>query len=99
MSRKTIRLPARGGMETLVAREVDEDPPSESHHPIPPADWQLGQLLNVRNNGADYIVTLMPEEYDYRHPERALTFTNQAQCQNFVSAWYARTFDPAESNG
>lgn len=54
-----------------------------------PADWTHGALLNVRNQG-DYVVTLFPEEYDYRHPERALRFPNPAECQNFVSNWYAR---------
>ena len=60
-----------------------------------PQDWTLGQLLNVRNTGPDYCVTLYPEEFDPRRPERALRFTNSAQCQEFVSRWYARTaFDP-----
>lgn len=58
-----------------------------------PADWTHGALLNVRCQG-DYVVTLFPEEYDYRHPERALRFNNSAHCQNFVSKWYAReSFD------
>lgn len=56
-----------------------------------PSDWNLGALLNVRNNG-EYYVTLYPEEYDHRHPERALRFPNPAECQNFVSSWYARTY-------
>lgn len=66
-------------------------PPAEPEEPALaiPADWTHGALLNVRNQG-DYVVTLFPEEYDYRHPERALRFPNPAECQNFVSNWYAR---------
>ncbi len=60
-----------------------------------PASWTKGQLLNVRNAGECYVVTLLGEEFDPRHPERALKFTNPALCQNFVSRWYAREhFDP-----
>lgn len=54
-----------------------------------PEFWHKGQLLNVRNSGEHYIVTLHPEEYDRLHPERALKFTNPALCQDFVSRWYA----------
>ena len=57
---------------------------------IIPAFWVKGQLLNVRNNGAEYVVTLLGEEFDPRHPERALRFPNSARCQDFVSHWYAR---------
>jgi hypothetical protein len=60
-----------------------------------PKDWNLGALLNVRNTGEDYTVTLYPEEYDWRRPERALRFPNSARCQDFISQWYARTWhDP-----
>lgn len=60
-----------------------------------PADWRPGMLLNVRNTGADYTITLWPEEADPRKPERALHFTNLGECQNFVSTWYARqSHDP-----
>ena len=62
--------------------------------PQPPSDWIVGQLLNVRNTGLEYVVTLLDEELDYRHPERALRFPNSAECQQFVSAWYARTWTP-----
>lgn len=55
-----------------------------------PADWVKGQLLNVRCYGGDYRVTLLGEEYDDRHPERCLLFTNSFECQQFVSRWYAR---------
>lgn len=57
---------------------------------IPPIDWPLGALLNVRNGGDTYRVTLHPEEYDQRHPERCLQFSNPALCQDFVSQWYSR---------
>lgn len=61
----------------------------------PPADWRKGALLNVRNHGAEYIVTLHPAEYDPRHDDQCMKFTNVGECQNFVSAWYAReSHDP-----
>ena len=56
----------------------------------PPADWRKGALLNVRNHGAEYIVTLHPAEYDPRHQDQCMKFTNVGECQNFVSAWYQR---------
>ena len=60
-----------------------------------PSFWGRGALLNVRNTGSDYCVTLYPEEYDPRSPERALRFTNPAEAQNFVSRWYMReSHDP-----
>ena len=55
-----------------------------------PADWHPGMLLNVRNSGDALTITLYPEEFDYRKPERALRFTNYADGQNFVSLWYSR---------
>ena len=55
-----------------------------------PDDWTKGALLNVRNAGECYNVTLYPEESDPRYPERTLKFTNPAKCQDFVSKWYAR---------
>jgi hypothetical protein len=61
----------------------------------PPADWRKGALLNVRNHGAEYIVTLHPAEYDPRHEDQCMKFTNVGECQGFVSAWYAReSHDP-----
>jgi len=68
----------------------------EAEPPLPiPLDWRKGQLLNVRNLGEFYAVTLLGEEFDVRHPERSLKFTNVAECQGFVSAWYSReSFDP-----
>ena len=67
-------------------------PISESTHetveptldtPDVPADWHPGMLLNVRNVGDSYNVTLWPEEFDTRHPGRCLRFTNTAEAQNF----------------
>lgn len=55
----------------------------------PPADWRKGALLNVRNRGDAYVVTLYPEEFDEERPDRALRFTNLGECQDFVSHWYA----------
>ena len=55
-----------------------------------PADWHPGMLLNVRNSGDALTITLFPEEFDYRRPERALRFTNFTEGQNFVSKWYSR---------
>ena len=56
----------------------------------PPADWRKGALLNVRNRGEAYVITLYPAEHDPDHPEREMRFTNLGECQDFVSAWYAR---------
>ena len=55
----------------------------------PPPDWRKGALLNVRNRGDAYVITLYPEEFSDEHPERALRFTNLGECQDFVSKWYA----------
>jgi hypothetical protein len=69
--------------------EVPRDPTQ------PPIEWRKGALLNVRNAGAEYIVTLYPHEYDPRHEDRCLKFTNLGECQDFVSRWYAReSHDP-----
>lgn len=68
---------------------VDSEP-AEDNAPVIPADWHPGMLLNVRNNGDALTITLFPEEFDPRKPERALRFTNFSEGQNFVSAWYSR---------
>jgi len=65
--------------------------PPEDANPMEKAQamgWSKGQLLNVRNAGTHYNVTLNGEEYDPRHPERCLQFANPAECQTFVSQWY-----------
>ena len=72
--------------EPLVIEEIPQEPaPIEV-----PQGWTKGQLLNVRNTGPDYVITLLGEEYDPRHPNRALRFTNPAECQSFISTWYSR---------
>ena len=80
-------------LESVLSEAVETFPEPEA--PTLPDGWSVGALLNVRNTGADYCITLYPEEYDYRHPERAIRFTNPAQAQDFISQWYARTWvDP-----
>jgi hypothetical protein len=60
-----------------------------------PIDWRPGMLLNVRNNGDAYMITLYPEEVSAQQPQRALRFTNPGECQEFVSKWYAnQNHDP-----
>lgn len=77
--------------EALPLPEVNPHPADA----LPPSYWQKGALLNVRNYGSEYIVTLWPEEFDQRHPENSLHFTNPARCQDFVSKWYGRqSHDP-----
>jgi hypothetical protein len=88
--------------ELLTIDEFEErftafagDPPGfaeEMIGPIVPASWTKGQLLNVRNRGEFYVVTLLGEEDDpplKPAPNGALRFTNTALCQDFVSKWYA----------
>ncbi len=55
-----------------------------------PSEWIKGQLLNNRKNGDGYIVTLLGEEFDRDHPERALIFGNSYDCQEFISWWYQK---------
>lgn len=80
---------------------VEHDPSIDEIEPVvrapgdPPVDWCKGALLNVRNHGAEYIVTLHPAEYDPRHEDQCMKFTNVGECQAFVSAWYQReSHDP-----
>jgi len=70
--------------------EVEEIEMIERAPNEPPADWRKGALLNVRNYGDAYVVTLYPEESHRDHPERELRFTNPGECQDFVSRWYQR---------
>jgi hypothetical protein len=67
--------------------EIIEDAPEKLSLP---SGWSKGALLNVRNTGAEYRITLYPEEFDPMNPERCLRFTNPAQCQDFISNWYSR---------
>lgn len=90
MPRGRVRRTAPPVVEQDDTPEVVPRAPDE-----PPADWQKGALLNVRNYGHAYIVTLYPTEHDTEHPERSMEFTNLGECQGFVSAWYAReSHDP-----
>lgn len=76
----------------VISQEIEQDAEPEQRVP---EFWSKGALLNVRNRGDAYIVTLYPEEFDPRHPERALTFPNTWTTQDFVSHWYSReTADP-----
>ena len=95
----TVRDPVRGParlVEGFTTYTPAKPPPQEQtpEERAQAAGWQKGQLLNVRNAGSHYNVTLLGEEYDPRHPERCLQFANPADCQNFVSRWYAREPDP-----
>jgi hypothetical protein len=72
--------------EQIVPAELLDD------LPVAPVSWTKGQLLNVRNRGEFYVVTLLGEEDDpplKPAPNGALRFTNTALCQEFVSKWYA----------
>lgn len=80
-------------IQRQIEIEAEIDAPIDG--PIVPSDWIVGALLNVRANGAGYTVTLLEENFDYRHPERTLFFSNSWTCQDFISQWYARTYhDP-----
>lgn len=71
---------------SIIADQNDRIP--EPNHP--PADWRKGALLNVRNRGDAYVITLYPEEYSDEKPERGLRFTNPGEAQDFISMWYQR---------
>ena len=63
--------------------------------PAIPENWVKGQLLNVRDAGSSYRVTLLNEEYDPRNPERCVQFNSSWEAQQFVSEWYSRgSHDP-----
>lgn len=80
--------------EISACGEMESQPLASAKEEYP-SDWRKGALLNVRNHGAEYIVTLHPEEFDPRHEERCIKFTNLGECQDFVSKWYAReSHDP-----
>jgi hypothetical protein len=90
----TVRDPIRGPARVLEGFSQPTSAPPEIPAQTPleraqAAGWIKGQLLNVRNAGNHYNVTLLGEEYDPRAPERCLQFTNSADVQNFISRWYA----------
>jgi hypothetical protein len=90
----TVREPSKGPAryldipQSIAPPEVIADATPEEK--ALGAGWVKGQLLNVRNTGDGYVITLEGEEYDRTRPDRALRFTNPGDCQNFVSNWYAR---------
>ncbi|UTV54782.1 hypothetical protein [Burkholderia arboris] len=94
MERSQKPKESRGGPpQSDVSGDADELEEEESIQP--PADWRKGALLNVRNRGDAYVITLYPEEFSEERPERALRFTNLGLCQGFVSRWYSReSHDP-----
>lgn len=62
---------------------------------VTPPGWRTGAMLNVRNYGSHYTITLWPEEFDPEHADRSIRFTNPGKCQDFVSKWYSRqSHDP-----
>jgi hypothetical protein len=83
------RLMPQYKLDAPMPGEVEPEPIHSE--PQLPRGWAKGALLNVRNTGAEYRITLHPEEFDPTQPERCLRFTNPAECQNFVSQWYQRT--------
>lgn len=90
----TVRAPSRGPMRVLDVPQSIAPPevPAQDQTPeerAKAAGWYKGQLLNVRNAGSQYNVTLLGEEYDPRRPERCLQFTNINDAQTFVSMWYS----------
>lgn len=79
---------------------LKEELPVEEYEIFPempevPEFWQKGSLLNVRATGDCWTITQMPDEFDWRYPERAMKIYNYGQCQDFVSHWYSRQhYDP-----
>ena len=84
-------------VEPVIEQEIPEpadDLSADSWLPVSaevkiPPDWTKGSLLNVRNFGPFYAVTLLHEEYSPEREERALKFTNPGELQDWVSRWYA----------
>jgi hypothetical protein len=82
---RLVRI-AEPAPEQIIPAELLDD------LPVAPISWTKGQLLNVRNRGEFYVITLLGEEDDpplKPAPNGALRFTNTALCQDFVSKWYA----------
>ena len=72
-------------------QQPEPEPEAVEHEgPLVPRGWIKGQLLNVRNGGEAYIITLFPDEYDPRYPEKSMRFTNPGEAQNFISKWYTQ---------
>jgi len=73
-----------------VSGQEDAAPPIQPLAHTFPIHWARGQLLNVRNTGSEYVLTLLNEEYDKRHPDRAIFFPNAFECNAFLGWWYSR---------
>lgn len=74
---------------TKAAPTPPKPEPKDGEPFVYPDFWTRGQLLNVRNAGSHYNVTVLGEDFDTRYPERCLQFPNSWECQAFVSWWYA----------
>lgn len=90
----TVHAPSRGPVRYLDPKgdQAPRELPAQDQTPeekAQAAGWSKGQLLNVRNAGSHYNVTLLGEEYDPQSPDRCLQFTNINDTQTFVSAWYS----------
>jgi len=104
-SKNAVVLPIPAATEPQRAVRIIEENGSESwiaiqdpSVPVVPPSWTKGQLLNVRNRGEFYVLTLLGEEDEpplKPAPSGALRFTNTPLCQDFISRWYAReSHDP-----
>jgi hypothetical protein len=78
-------LQVNGDSAPVEAPPQDQTPEEKAQA----AGWHKGMLLNVRNAGGHYNVTLLGEEYDPQRPERCLQFTNPNDVQDFTSKWYS----------
>jgi hypothetical protein len=87
-----IRDSARNLGISMQPEPDEPDPDDDEDATRVPPSWTKGQLLNVRNRGEFYVVTLLGEEDEPPFkpaPSGALRFSNTALCQDFVSKWYA----------
>lgn len=76
-------------VESFAQSENEEFQPAAGAEQEIPSGWVKGNLLNVRNFGDCYRITLHGEEYAPEREERSMRFTNLGECQDFISAWYA----------
>jgi hypothetical protein len=85
-------IPRLAALSSDKLMNASDGTQAEEIRPFIPQSWTKGQLLNVRNRGEFYVVTLLGEEDDpplKPAPNGALRFTNTALCQDFISKWYA----------
>jgi len=60
----------------------------EPQAPQVPSHWRKGELLDVKHfTDGSFTVG---RYFEYAQNAETLKFTNSIDCQNFVSAWYAR---------